>query len=287
MSRIDPYHSRTGHPWEIADRHDPVVWEQGEGPLESVQLESYGKDGFLLLRDIFSREEVESMIRATDELRERFATEDRPEAVLEPGTKELRSLFRVHRYHSLYEGVVSDPRVTGPARQILGGDVYVHQSRVNLKPGFEGREFYWHSDFETWHVEDGMPRMRALSASLLLSDSLDCNGPLMVVPGSHRRYVRCPGTTPEEHFKESLRKQDIGVPPREALSSLAENGGIRTLVAPAGSVILFDCNLMHGSGGNMSPYPRNSLFVVYNSIENRLEDPFSGLPPRPVFLGER
>jgi hypothetical protein len=47
--------------------------------------------------------------------------------------------------------------VVGPARQLLGSDVYVHQSRVNFKPGFNGQDFYWHSDFETWHAEDGMP----------------------------------------------------------------------------------------------------------------------------------
>ena len=52
------------------------------------------------------------------------------------------------------------------AEQILGSQVYIHQSRVNLKPGFKGKEFYWHSDFETWHIEDGMPRMRALSCSI-------------------------------------------------------------------------------------------------------------------------
>src|SRR3546814_10756649 len=44
-------------------------------------------------------------------------------------------------------------------------------SRLNYKPGFKGKEFYWHSDFETWHVEDGMPQMRALSMSILLAEN--------------------------------------------------------------------------------------------------------------------
>lgn len=52
-------------------------------------------------------------------------------------------------------------RLLNVARQILGSEVYIHQFRANMKPGFLGKEFYWHSDFETWHVEDGMPSMRA------------------------------------------------------------------------------------------------------------------------------
>src|SRR3546814_8501331 len=82
--------------------------------------------------------------------------------------------------------LAADDRLAGVARFLLGDDVYVHQSRLNYKPGFVGKEFYWHSDFETWHVEDGMPQMRALSMSILLAPNTVLNGPLMIIPGSHR-----------------------------------------------------------------------------------------------------
>src|SRR3546814_19751740 len=72
---------------------------------------------------------------------------------------------------------------------------YIHQSRLNYKPGFKGKEFYWHSDFETWHVEDGMPRMRALSMSVLLAENTPHNGPLMLIPGSHQSFLTCVGET--------------------------------------------------------------------------------------------
>src|SRR3546814_1749367 len=94
--------------------------------------------------------------------------------------------------------------------QLLGDEVYISQSRLNYKPGFRAKEFYWHSDFETWHVEDGMPRMRALSISVTLTDNLETNGPLMVMPGSHRTFVACVGATPEDHYKSSLKRQDYG-----------------------------------------------------------------------------
>ena len=193
----------------------------------------------------------------------------------------------MHRHDDRYAALAADPRLADAARQILGGDVYVHQSRINFKPGFVGQKFAWHSDFETWHIEDGMPRMRAVSASVLLTENTPVNGPLMLIVGSHRTYVRCVGETPAEHYKQSLRAQEYGVPDRAALVELAGADGIAQALGPAGSVVLFDCNTMHGSTGNLSPYPRHNVFLVYNSVDNRLVTPFGGTPPRPGFLAER
>src|SRR3546814_1501545 len=72
-------------------------------------------------------------------------------------------MFQIHAQSNLLRRLAADERLAGVARFLLDDTVYIHQSRLNYKPGFQGKEFYWHSDFETWHVEDGMPRMRALS----------------------------------------------------------------------------------------------------------------------------
>src|SRR5690606_14457259 len=117
-------------------------------------------------------------------------------------------IFAIHEQSALMHRLASDRRLAGVASFLLDDQVYVHQSRLNYKPGFKGKEFYWHSDFETWHVEDGMPRMRALSISVLLSENTVNNGPLMLIPGSHRTFLSCVGETPENHYKQSLRRQD-------------------------------------------------------------------------------
>ena len=59
------------------------------------------------------------------------------------------------------------------------------------------------------------------------------------------------------------------------------------MVAPAGSVVFFDCNAMHGSNSNISPYPRSNVFFVYNSVENTLNSPKYGLTPRPEHVATR
>src|SRR3546814_548626 len=119
-------------------------------------------------------------------------------------------MFQIHAQSNLLRRLAADERLAGVARFLLDDTVYIHLSRLNYKPGFQGKEFYWHSDFETWHVEDGMPRMRALSMSVLLAENTPNNGPLMVIPRSHRVFLSCVGETPDNHYKISLKKQEYG-----------------------------------------------------------------------------
>ncbi len=284
---IDPYESRTAPRPEIAERRDPVLWNPtATGPLAPAQLEHYQKRGFLVLPRLFSAAEIAALLAEMERLAA-AADRSREDVIVEPESQAVRSLFRIHRDCDPIRTLVADPRLAGAARQILGSEVYIHQSRVNFKPAFEGKPFQWHSDFETWHIEDGMPRMRALSVSVLLTRNTEHNGPLLVLPGSHQRYIRCVGETPPEHFKQSLRRQTYGVPDRESLTRLAADADIVSCTGEAGTVVLFDCNLMHGSSGNITPLPRHNVFVVYNSVANQLVEPFGGTPARPLFLAER
>ncbi len=286
MVATDPYRSR-GRSWEIGDRQDPTCWGTRAGPLSPEQLAGFATQGFLVWPALLRAEEVDALRSEAAALREQPDLRSREDVISESGSGAIRSVFRVHRDVDAFARLAADPRLADVARQLLDSEVYIHQSRINYKPGFEGREFYWHSDFETWHMEDGMPRMRALSASVLLTDNSSINGPLMLVTGSHRRYVRCAGETPINHFKQSLVAQRYGVPDPQALTQLAKEGEIVEATGPAGTVVFFDCNVMHGSTGNLSPFPRHNVFFVYNSVENRLRAPYCGLPPRPDFLGER
>lgn len=283
----DPYESRTrAHP-EIADRCDPVVWPGASaGPLSHEQLDRYARLGFLVLPRLFSTAEVTALLAEMERLAA-AADRSREDVIVEPDSDAVRSLFRLHHVCEAMRSLAAEPRLATAARQILGSDVYVHQSRVNFKPAFEGKAFQWHSDFETWHVEDGMPRMRALSVSVLLTRNTEHNGPLLVLPGSHLRYVRCVGETPPEHFKQSLRKQAYGVPDHDSLTRLAADHEIVSCTGDAGTVVMFDCNLMHGSSANITPLSRHNVFLCYNSVTNQLVEPFGGTAPRPLFLAER
>ncbi len=284
----DLYPSRLAPQPELRTRHDPVVYGAAAGgPLASATLAEYERNGYLAFDRLLPATEIGALRAELDRMWAWAADADDETIVREPSSREVRSVFAIHRGDGPFARLAADPRLVRMAEQILGGPVYVHQSRVNFKKGFTGKEFYWHSDFETWHVEDGMPNMRAFSLSIALTENLPHNGPLMVVPGSHHRYVACVGTTPEDHYKASLRKQEYGVPDEASLAQLVQEGGIVAPTGPAGSATLFDCNTMHGSNSNITPLPRSNIFIVYNSVENALVAPFGGRAPRPEFVATR
>jgi ectoine hydroxylase len=287
VSTTDSYQSRVDGETAILPRQDPVVHSRGDMPgLSQHQLKSYEKNGFIMLKGLFSEAEAAVLLEEANRMCADPAIQARDEAVREPGADQVRSVFRVHRLSPLYERLAADRRLVEVAQQILGDGVYIHQSRVNLKSGYFGKDFYWHSDFETWHVEDGMPRMRAVSCTVLLTENNEFNGPLMLMPGSHMHFVSCAGETPADHYRQSLRKQEVGIADPVALNFLSGRGGLQSMKGPPGSVVFFDCNTMHGSSSNISPYPRSNLFMVYNSVENRLKRP-RNLEPRPEFIAAR
>jgi ectoine hydroxylase len=288
--REDAYPSRQSPEARILPRLDDVVhgpWT-ADAPLSAEATGCFARDGFIVLRDLFDEGEISALCEEATQLRTVSRGALDPETlVTEPDSGHVRSVFRVHDQSRVFGSLSTDIRLAGIARFLLNDEVYIHQSRMNYKPGFRGKEFYWHSDFETWHVEDGMPRMRALSMTVLLTENSPYNGPLMLMPGSHRHYVTCVGETPENHYRKSLKKQEYGVPNDELLTRLASDGGITAPIGPAGTVIVFDCNTMHGSSSNITPFPRSNAFIVYNAMSNRLEAPFGPAVPRPEFIASR
>ena len=285
---VDLYPSRRLDVPEIVERKDPVIYgSEADGPLELMHLRQYANRGYLHFEGFFSEDDVLPVIAEVERLRGSREIQNQPFTITEPGSDDVRSIFEVHERSDLLRTFCRHPRLAAIARQLLGGDVYFHQTRVNYKPGFVGKEFYWHSDFETWHVEDGMPRMRAVSCSISLTVNDQFNGPLMLVPTSHKEFVACVGATPEKHFEQSLKKQEYGVPDQDSLSRMIRESGIEAATGPAGSVTFFECNVMHGSNSNITPRPRSNVFVVFNSIENTLVEPFGDIAPRPQFIANR
>lgn len=287
----DPFPTRLREKRDMFQRLDPVIHARNErrwdGPLDEVALSRYERDGFLWFEGFFSQDKVEPFFEDLKEMARDENLMQSEQVISDPESGAIRSVFAMHEISKRFDRLTRDPRVLGMVRQLLGSEVYIHQSRINDKFGFEGSGFNWHSDFETWHSEDGMPRMRAVSASIMLTDNNEFNGPLMLIPGSHHWFVPCVGETPEQNWKDSLKAQRIGVPDKESLQRLATNGGIQAPKGPAGSLMLFECNTLHASNKNLSPWPRSNLFFVYNSVENTLHEPYCGQPPRPEFLATR
>ncbi|MEV0297419.1 ectoine hydroxylase [Nocardia sp. NPDC050710] len=279
----DRYPTRLREPGPHLERPDPTVWDA----VQSPELAMFGTDGFAAVEDLLAPGEVAEFGAEIDRLAADPDLTDDDRLIVEKSSRRVRSIFEVHRLSTAVADLVREPRIAGMARQVLGSEVYLHQTRINYMPGFRGTGFYWHSDFETWHAEDGMPAPRAVSLSIALTDNYPVNGSLMVMPGSHRTFVGCQGSTPAEHYRESLQEQEIGVPSPADIAQLANRHGIVQFTGRAGSALLFDSNIMHGSSNNITPFPRSNIFLVFNSVENTLVEPFAAPAPRPTYIAAR
>eukprot|EP00930_Biecheleria_cincta_P057732 TRINITY_DN43614_c0_g1_i1.p1 TRINITY_DN43614_c0_g1~~TRINITY_DN43614_c0_g1_i1.p1 ORF type:complete len:326 (+),score=45.51 TRINITY_DN43614_c0_g1_i1:52-1029(+) len=295
--KLDPYASR-GNDGSVVDRPDPVVWSTDvspTGPLTSVEVQHFERHGFVILRRKMSGSKVDAaravVAGMTSGVATKGSTFDAGHRVIvsEPGKDQVvRSIFAAHHGDDALASLAMDKSVATCARQLLADSVYVHQSRVNVMSAFGGSGFWWHTDFETWHAEDGMPRPRALTAVTMLSRNDETNGSLMVMPGSHKRFVRCPGMHGANNWETSVKEQQTyGTPSREALEEVHRSSGLQVITGDPGDVLLFDCNLIHGSAGNISPTARCNVFVVFNADSNRLQAPFYSPSPRPEHFGHR
>ena len=242
--------------------------------------------GYTLIQGLLNREELDALVDVADGM---FWDHDGDcHVVTEPDSDIVRSVFGIHGQPPFRE-LAGNRKLNAIAREICGGDAYVHQSRINFKSPMQSTGWTWHSDFETWHAEDGMPRMRCFSAMICIDANTHYNGPLMVIPGSHKTFLSCPGETPDANHVQHLAAQVVGVPDAASMETMLTNAGgaIDIITAKAGDVLLFDCNLMHGSGSNVSPWRRANLTFVFNAVENALVEPFCGRQHRPAHVASK
>jgi len=282
----DLYPSR-GKQEKIIDRVDPTVYSKkavGKYSLDDKDIKNYEENGFIVFPDLFRADEIQAMLEEMEKLAGNDTLLEKEEFVREPESLELRTIFNQHLFSSLFDKVSRNSRILEKVQQLLGGDVYIHHSRINIKPAYKGKSFPWHSDFETWHAEDGLPRCRCLTAWIMLTDNTEFNGPLYLIPGSHKKFVSCKGVTPEDNYKQSLKKQEYGVPSLNAIKEFAKEHELFGAYGSAGTLVIHDGNILHGSPDNISPYSRTNAFFVFNSVENKPVKPFGAKKNRASFL---
>lgn len=227
--------------------------------LDNHQIKQYEKTGALLLEDVFTEAEVAKLRAAAD----RVAVEDRPNVTPEAGGSTARMVHGAHAYDPTFENLCRHPRLIEPAVQLIGSDVYVHQSRLNYNAGHGTGGFDWHQDFSTWHKVDGLAEPRAMMIAVFIDDMDPTNGPLLFIPGSQHEGLIDDFEPVEDAIGNILMKLSS-----RRLNQMVDNGGIEAVSGRAGSVLFMHCNLVHGSSANISPRSRTLFYVNVNSVEN-------------------
>jgi len=228
--------------------------------LTSSQLDGYHREGYLFFEGLFDRDEVSTLTARVPGI---FAL-DRPEIVREKDSGVARTAFAPQYYDDAFARLARHPRLIEPAVQILGDRVYMHQFKINAKAAFDGEVWQWHQDYGTWVNDDLMPEPRAMNVALFLDDVTEFNGALMFIPRSQRRGVLEAG-----HDLETT-SYPLWTIDHATIRRLVEEGGLVAPKGPAGSMLLFHCNLVHASPANISPWDRNIVYLSLNRCDNAI-----------------
>lgn len=223
---------------------------KGEGPMTAAvlpslsqdQLRAYHEDGYLVVADVFSPEELQAIDEEID--RELPDNEDR--AAHRPGW-----IFGMRS--ELTKNVARDERVLTLIEDIVQPGIAIHSAKLVAKvPGAE-IECHWHQD-ETFYRTPSDPATHSqtrMSTWIPLQDADESNGCLWVVPGSHRWGLQPYILVDYGQCRRKLTKEEY-----------ANEKAIPVRV-PAGSVVLFSAWTWHHSKINHTDRVRRAFIVSY------------------------
>jgi ectoine hydroxylase len=233
--------------------------------LTPEQKEQFDRDGYLFFPSLFSPEETKTLTDAVPAL---YAPREAYN-VREKGSDAVRTNFAAHLVCAPFARLARHPRMIEPVQDLLDEPLYMHQFKVNGKMAFEGDVWQWHQDYGTWLNDDLMPTERAMNVAIFLDDVTPFNGPLMFIPGSHKK-----GVVDAKHDLTTTSYPLWTVSP-ELITQLVDRaggkqGGIVSPLGPAGSMILFHSCLVHASSSNLSPFNRVAVYLSLCAVSNHI-----------------
>ncbi len=223
------------------------------GLLNDQMVQQYQRDGYVVLRNTFTAEEIDLLRRAAKEDRQldqhSFGRGDG-----EGGTVRL-SLWN-HPGDTLYGMFARCERIVNTAEQILEGEVYHYHSKMIMKDARVGGAWAWHQDYGYWY-QNGVLFPLLTSASIAVDPSTRENGCLQVLRGSHHMG----------RIDHTLTGDQAGAD-MERVAEAQKVLDLEYLVMEPGDVVFFHANLLHRSDQNKSEHPRWSMICCYNAARN-------------------
>ena len=233
--------------------------------LTKEQKEVFDKEGYLFFPSHFSQKEIQYLSSAVPELyeiREEYNFREK-------GSDAVRTNFAAHLYSTPFAKLARHPRMIKPVEDLLQEKLYMHQFKINGKMAFEGDVWQWHQDYGTWFNDDLMPSARAMNVAIFLDEVTEFNGPLLFIPGSHKKGVikanhdLTTTSYPLWTIDNNLIKQLVD-------RAGGHDGGIVSPKGPAGSMIVFHSCLVHASSNNLSPFNRISVYLSLCAVSNHI-----------------
>ncbi|NNE88418.1 MAG: phytanoyl-CoA dioxygenase family protein [Silicimonas sp.] len=218
--------------------------------LTDAQIAEYNETGCLVLErhlaDAILGTLRSEIARFEDEARGMTASNERLdlEDSHTPDNPRLRRIKLPHKISDPVRELMYSDHILGPARDLIGPNLRLHTTKLNMKSAGYGAAVEWHQDYAFYpHTNDDI-----LAIGVIIDDMESENGPLMVYPGSHK------GPVYDHHadgvFAGAFNPVEVGLNPDDAIE----------LKGPAGSISIHHGRIVHGSALNTSDRSRRILF---------------------------
>jgi len=239
------------------------------GPLTETQVTDFWRDGYVLMDGAVSTGQIAALRGAVAGWVEESRDHDGPWGTtmdgrgrfdVQPGhSAEYPALRRVaspQEVCDVHLRIMRDSLLVDAAAQLVGPNLVVNNVKTNCKQPGVGTTVRFHQDFAyEAHSNDDM-----LAALLFVDDVTLDNGPLEVVPGTHRGPIF-------DHWQDGVFTGTI------ADRDLAGLGEPVACFGPAGSACLMHTRLVHGSAANLAEHPRTLAIFSYRSEDSRILHP--------------
>ena len=218
---------------------------------------TYEKQGYVICEDLLPNEIIAELRSTADKLAAvangMKASNETYEFIAETESSlpRLERINSPHKVDPVFDQLIRKNEIMDILRLLLGEDIRMQGSKLNLKLGGGGSAVEWHQDWAFYpHTNDDV-----LAVGIMIDDMTPSNGPVMFVPGSHKGplYDHCSdgffcGAVKSEVALEQSKRADV-------------------ITGKAGSVTFHHCRLLHASKINRSVDARRFLLYEVMSAD--------------------
>lgn len=218
--------------------------------LSEAQVDFYNQTGYLVLenhlgqtvinaiRDEIARLEACALGMTASDDRLDLEDSHTPEA------PRVRRIKLPHTQSDVVKDLLYSDQILAPVRDLIGPNLRLHTTKLNMKSAEYGAPIEWHQDFAFYpHTNDDV-----LAVGIIIDDMESKNGPLMVYPGSHKGPIH-------DHHKDGVFAGGMSL----AAAGLRPEDAVE-LTGPAGSISIHHGRIVHGSARNTSDRSRRLMF---------------------------
>jgi ectoine hydroxylase-related dioxygenase (phytanoyl-CoA dioxygenase family) len=223
--------------------------------LSKNQIQEYHARGFLCVPDFLSPKLIDTFLETADEIVSSNARNDYDSARVEmepdqsPSGTKVRRIYEPCEYYEPYRSYSDSPEVLNVVEQLIGHNIYLHYSKLNMKPAELGSVVDWHQDLSYFPSTNG----DSLAILIYLDDADLENGCLMALPKRHENDLM-------DHTSSGIFQGRI-------TETIAESDA-ELLPGKAGTAIILHCLTPHASRPNLSERQRRTLIISYRATDS-------------------